>query len=201
MKVARLEIEQQRAEITIDIVNARLHVEMPEQDMDITSKPAEMFTECEDPEVILDLTELKANTGLKTYDQLLSEAATKASGKALQSIKDIVNTAAFVGDVAIHGNKIGKMAREKMLRMIEPDMGRSPVPPGPVKMKGYPGKLEIDWSKHEFYIDWIGKTMPEIYVEPPCSVEVEISTKPYIRISVKEIYIPASSGRNVNTEV
>lgn len=201
MKVTRLEIEQQRAEITIDITNARLHVDMPKQSMEITSRSPEMTTHLESPEVLLDLTELKANTGLKTYAQLIKDAAAKANTSALQGIREIVNTAEYVSNIAAPGNKIGMIARDKMLRVTEPDMGRSRVPPGPVKMKGHPGKLEVDWSDHEFSIDWNGKCTPEIYVEPPCSVEVEISTRPYISITVKEEYIPAAAGRNVNTEV
>jgi hypothetical protein len=104
-----------------------------------------------------------------------------------------------VGDVTIEGNKVAMAAKEQMLAYLDPDMGHKPVPPG-VGMDGRPGKLEIEWTEHDLSIDWSGDIMPEFYVEPPSSVNVEISRPPSLKISVEEVYIPASSGRKVNTE-
>jgi hypothetical protein len=197
----KINIEQQMAQIDIDIQQAKLHLEMPNRRMEINQKRPEMTVYREAPEVELDMSELKANTGRKTYDQLITEAAQNAKTEARQVVKDIVNESKYVGDVTIHGNKVAAAAKDKMLETPAPAMGHNPVPPGAVDMDGNPGKLEIEWSGYELSIDWTGECMPEVTVEPPCSVDVEISRPPSVRISVTEVYIPASSGRNVNTEV
>jgi hypothetical protein len=200
MRVMRINIEQQRAQIDIDIQNARLQLKMPDRRMEIRHIQPEMAVASEAPEVRLDMDELKANTGLKNNDQLLAEAVQKAKAEARQGVRDIVNLSDFLGDVTVQGNKVAMAAKDQMLAYQNPDMGRSPVPPG-VEMDGKPGKLEIEWTDHDLSIDWTGDYMPEFYVEPPCSVNVEISRPPSVKISVEEVYIPASSGRNVNTEV
>jgi hypothetical protein len=189
------------AQIDIRIQQARLHLEMPDRRMEIVSKRPEMRAFQEKPEVELDMDELKANMGLKTYDQMITEAAYNARTEARQGIRETVSQSKFIGDVTINGNKIAMVARDKMLEYSEPQMGHSPVPPGAVDMDGKPGTLEIEWSGYELSIDWSGEFMPEITVEPPSSVDVEISRPPRVKISVTEVYIPATSGRNVNTEV
>ncbi len=197
----RLNIEQQRAEIDINIQHARLHINMPERRMKITHQKPEMTIKQEKAEVMLDMDALKANMGLETYHQLTAEAAESAKATVRRSIAETVSTADYISDVAVKGNKVASAARREMLEFNKPVMGHNPVPPGPVEMEGNPGGFEIEWSGYDVSIDWVGGTMPEVYVEPPCSVEVEISKEPRVSISVSEIYIPPSEGRNINTEV
>ena len=201
MRVMRINIEQQLAQIDIKTQQAQLRVEMPDRRMEISQQRPVMTTRRGKSEVKLDMDELKSNTGRKPFDQLMAESAQSAKAEARQGVSDIVNQSKFIGDVTINGNKVAMAAKDKMLRYIEPDMGRSPGPPAAVKMEGKPGKLEIEWSDYELSIDWIGECTPEVYVEPPCSVDVEISREPSVKISVTELDIPASSGRNINTEV
>lgn len=201
MKVMRLSIEQHRAQINIEIQRAQLHVERPDRYMEIIHERPEMTVSLENAEVELDMDELKANIGLKTYGQLTAQAAADARAHANREIKEIVRTSKYIGDVTIHDNKVAKVAKDKMLEYHDPHMGRSPVPPGAVEMDGKPGTIEINWSSYELSIDWVGEYMPEVYVKPTGSVNVEISTQPSVKISVSEVYIPALSGRNVNTEV
>jgi hypothetical protein len=195
----RINIEQQRAQIDIDIQQAKLRLRMPERQMEISQVRPEMTVSREEPEVRLDMDGLKANMGLKTNDQLLTDAVRKAEAEARQGVRDIVNLSDFLGDVTVEGNRIAIAAKDQLLAYQSPDMGRSPVPPN-VEMDGKPGKLEIEWTDSQLSIDWTGDFMPEFYVEPPCSVNVEISQPPSVKISVEEVYIPAASGRNVNTE-
>ncbi len=200
MKVMRVEIEQQRAQIKIETQQAQLRVEMPDRRMEITQTRPEMTVHRNNPEIELDMDDFKANIGLKTYDQLIAEAAASARIEARQGTQEIVRTSKYIGDVTIHSNKVAEVSSDQMLEFSDPDMGHNPIPPGAVEMAGKPGTLEIEWSGFEVSIDWVGDSMPEIYVEPPCSVNVEISTQPFIKISASEVYIPASSGRNVNTK-
>lgn len=196
----RINIEQQTAQIDIDIQHARLRVKMPERRMEIRHTRPEMAVSSEAPEVRVDMDELKANAGLKTSGQLLAAAEQKAEAAARQGVREIVNLAGFLGDVTVEGNKVAMAAKERMLAYRNPAMGRSPVPPR-AEMDGKPGKLEIEWTGYDLLIEWTGDVMPEFYVEPPCSVNVEISRPPSLKITVEEVYIPPSSGRNVNTEV
>jgi hypothetical protein len=201
MKLMRLEIEQQRAQINIDIQQARIRVDMPERRIEINQTRPEMTTHFEQPDVELNMDALKANIGLQNYDVLTAQAAAAAHAKAQQGIREIVSRTDYVSDVTIPGNKVATLAKDQMLAYQDPDMGHSRVPPEAVEMEGKPGSLSIEWSDYDLSIDLVGENAPEIYLEPPSSVDVEISTRPDVKISVSEVYIPTAAGRNLNTEV
>ena len=201
MRVMRLEIEQQRAQIDINIQPAQLHIEMPDRSMEINQKRPEMTARREQAGVELDMEEHKVNMGLKNYKQMTAAATADALASAQQGIREIVSTSKHLGDVTAHGNKVAAVVKDKMLEFSDPKMGHSPIPPGAVEMDGKPGTLEINWSDYDLSIDWSGECVPEISVEPQNSVDVELSTQPSVKMSASEVYIPASTGRNVNTEV
>jgi len=195
-----LEIDQRMAKIGIEVQQAQLHVEMPDQSMEINWEPPKMTINHKSGDVDLNMDEFKSNLGLKNYDELIDDAASEAFTTAAEATKDIVNTAAFVGDVSIGGqNKVGEAAKNKMLEYIDTNTGRSSVPPN-ITMDGHPGSLEIEWTKGELSVDFEGGGMAEVYVEPPCSVEVQLAERPYVRVSLAEESIPPASGRKVSLQ-
>ncbi len=200
MKVVRLEIEQQRAEINVEIQRAQLHVEMPDRKMDIEQVSPEMEVRRENGEVRIDMDAFRSNLGLKSTGELTREAAARARAESLRGIRESVNTAAFVGDVTISGDKIGMAARDKLLEFKDPSPGRSPVPPS-TDMTGIPGETEIEWSRGDLSIEWEGAVMPEVYVEPPGSVEVSLSERASVSVTLVEESIPPASGRNVSVQI
>ena len=200
MEIPRLRIEQQMAKIGIKVQHAQLHMDMPDMSMEINWKPPKMTVNRESAGIALNMDEVKANLGLKNNDQLKDDVVTKAYQAAKEGTQKIVKTAAYVGDVTIHGqNKIGAAARNKMLEYIDTDMGHSSVPPG-IEMDGYPGSLAIDWAKGEISIDFKGGGMANGYVDPPCSVEVYLKQRPNVRISLAEGSILPTTGRRVSLQ-
>lgn len=200
MKITRLEIEQQRAEISIETQKAQLHVEMPDRRLKISSEVPQMTVHREDGSIELDMDEFKSNLGLKNYDVLTKDAVSKAYQESAQGIRDIVNNAAFVGDPSINGNKVAMAAKDKMLESVDISTGRSSVPPK-IEMEGNPGSLEINWTKGDVSIELEGKGQLDVYAEPPCSVEIELSQHPIVRVALVEESIPSAVGRSVSTKI
>lgn len=200
MEMPRLEIDQQMARISVDTVRARLNVRNHTRSMTMERKPQEMSIRHEMGKVSLDSGEVRANMGLKSSEELTNTAAAAAYDTAKQGISETVANTAYVSDVKIKGVKIGAAARNKMLQPIEPNPGYSTIPPK-VAMDGDPGSFNIDWTRGTVSVGWEGKWRPELFVDPHCSVEVQLSQRPSVRISLAEDSIPVLSGRNVSTRV
>ena len=198
MQGVKLNIEQQRAQISIDIQNARIHVKVPQRQMQINHEPARMKITRSEGEVDIDLQAVKNNLGLKSYEERTRAAVQKAKANAQQSVRESVSDAAQISDVS-KGQSIGKLAKSKLIAFKNPKPGRSPVPP-PVEMDGKPGQMQIEWIKGGITIDWEGENLVEVYVEPPHSVNIELSQRSSIQISLIEETLPEILGRKVSAE-
>ncbi len=201
MKVRRVQIEQQRAQLKIDSQMASLSIDMPIRRMKVEQRSAEMSVETEPARVKLDMEDFKNKIGIKSIYKLIDESSAQAIAHASEAIKEISNDGYFVGALPSNGNPIAELNRMKMLKVEEPKLYNGNVPDGTIKMEGTPGDIQIDWSSHEVKIIWDEYQTPSITVEPKASVNVELSPKPSIEFTVVEQTIPKESGRIVDTEV
>lgn len=200
MRVRRIEIEQQLAQIRVDSRMASLSVEMRRRGMSVEQNNARMQVERSSPDIALDMREFRDNIGLKSVFTLTRESAARAQAQVSQSIKKFASNADFIGTLPQNGNPIAQVARRQMLEPTVFDSGRSRVPEGAVKMEGKPGNLRIDWSKHDLVINWDQFQTPVITVEPKASVEVELAREPILEFTVVEEYIPKETGQTLDTE-
>lgn len=198
MQGIKLNIEQQRAQISIDIQNAQIHVKVPQRQMRINHEPARMEVTRSEGKVNIDLQAVKSNLGLKNYDEMTRAAIQKAKAKAQESIRENVSDAAQVSDPS-KGQNLGKLAKSKMMAFKNPKPGRSPVPP-PVGMEGKPGQMQIEWVRGGITIDWEGENLVEVYVEPPHSVNIQLTQRASIQVSLIEETLPEVLGRKVSAE-
>lgn len=200
MKVQRIEIEQQLAQIRVDSQMASLSVEMRRRSMSLEQGNARMQVERSAPDIALDMQEFRDNIGLKSVFTLTRESVAKAQAQVSQSIKKFASNADFIGTLPQSGNPIAQVARQQMLEPSVFDSGRSQVPEGAIKMEGKPGDLQIDWSKQDLVINWDQFQTPVITVEPKASVNVEIAREPILEFTVVEEYIPKETGQTLDTE-
>lgn len=200
MKVQRLQIEQQRAQIRIDSQRATLNIQMPDRTMTVEQRRAQMSVERESGEVVLDMENFRNHIGLKSIRTLTEESAARAQAQVEQSIKEFAADADFIGTLPASGNPISQVARSRMLESKAPEMNSGKVPDGTVGMEGKPGEFSIDWSKHDLKINWDAFQSPVITVEPKASVDVQIVQEPHIEFTVVEQTIPAETGTTVDAE-
>ncbi|MPM97961.1 hypothetical protein SDC9_145142 [bioreactor metagenome] len=162
--------------------------------MTVDQARAQMRVEQQAPEVELDMQAFRDTLGMKTMGTLNKQAAQRAKSTASQGIKDIAADANFVGTLPSEGNAIGKLARMRMMEVSTPQTGIGEGATGNVGMKGDPGKLQIDWDKHDLKITWNDYQTPVITVEPKPSVSVEMIQEPQVQITVVEMSIPPEVG-------
>lgn len=200
MKVQRLQIEQQMAQIRIDSKLANLSIEAPHRRMRITRQDAQMTVQREAPDVELDMQDFRNKNGIKDIKAFMDDNTAKAYRQADQGIRETARDGDFVGTLPGSGSSIGRLAKSKLLEADMPEMNSGQVPYGPVKMKGDIGALAIDWSSHDLKIEWDDYQAPQITVEPKASVDVSVAREPYLEFTVVEQAIPPEKGTAVDAE-
>lgn len=200
MNVQRLQIEQQMARIEVETQNASLEIDMKQRKMKVEQQNAKMSVERQDPQIEFDFEDFYDNIGLKSIRTLSKESAAKADAQASKETKEIVEDGKFVGALPSSGNKIGQLARSKMLEKYVPEIGTQ-VPNGAIKMRGIPGDITIDWSSQDLRIVWDKLQSPGIEVAQKASVTVKQVQEPRIEYSVVEEMVPSETGKTVDTEV
>lgn len=202
MRLQRLEIEQQMAVLRIETTNAQLHVEMPDRTMSIEYTPSEMTTTHEDPELLIESKGFKHTLKMDDIFTYSGQNEAKAKGEYEKGVKRTAQDGDYVANTKIRGNRLAQIQKRKILERKAMRMNSGKVPEDAMTIKGRPGKLKIDWSRHEVDITWEGNTFPQIYVDPPYAVEVYLDEKPYIRISLAaDNAFVDISGHNVDMVV
>ena len=200
MKVRRLQIVQQKAQIQIDSQMAYLSIEMPKRIMSLETQRAKMNVKTQPAKVDLDMEDFKNKIGIKSMQTLNDQIAAKAFSHVTSTIKEIANDAAYIGTLPSSGNPIADLSRSKMLRVEEPKLYDGASLDGTIKMSGTPGDIQIDWTSNEVKISWDEFQSPSITVEPKASVNVEMVQKPSVEFTVVEQTIPAETGRILDAE-
>ena len=201
--MARLNIEQQYAKISVDIQPAKIRIEKPEKSMHIHQQVPQMLVEWEAPRVELNFEEARAKLGSNAATPTTSNQMTIRSLAAIHNI-------AYTGGTPVsqqNENELkvtGNAPAAEVLQTIRER--RIPDDVKPIHRELSPsvrwerGDMSIQWSAHEFYIEWEGESLPQITVEP-CSVDIYIEQKPYIRIYLDEENLPKAVGNEVDTEL
>lgn len=201
MKIQRLQIDQQMAQIRVDSQMAALSIDMPKRTMEIEQRHAQMSIEKAAPKIELDMQSFRNSIGLKDALTLMEETAAAAKEIASQNIKQTAAEGDIIGTLPSNVNIIAQVAKNNMLEVKAPVMNSGKVPSGPVKMEGKPGKLDINWSRHDLKINWNNFQTPTITVEPKASVDVQVVTEPYIEYTVIEEEIPPDIGMEIDEEI
>lgn len=196
MKVQRLVIDQQRAQIEITNQMGKLAIDCNyRRGMQVDAQQAAMTADFQQGKVSLDSTALQDNLALRDFRSLQEHCASTAQQKAQSGIREIAQDGDFTAQQPNPGDLIGKLAQQKILSGTPtPSYGRSTVPEAAVKMTGVAGGYEIEWEPQQFEINWDQLQGPNITLEPPPSVDIRLAQDAQVECDVVEETIPAEPG-------
>jgi len=196
-------IDQQIAEIGVSVTPAKMRISTPRMQMKITTENPEMQIDKKAPSFKVNRKKINNESGLKTPMELTKAFRNEGASGALRGTKTAGTDGDFIGDLRIRGDRIAKLSRSKSLasatRRKRLDLGLMPQSSPEVEWdKGY---LRINWSKHSIVIDWDGEYMPQLTIDPKCSVEVYLRKEPFFRVTVENMLDPKSPGRYVDRAI
>ena len=202
--IPKIKIEQQRAEIGINITQAQMHISNPRRKMRITYEAPKMEIENTMPSFKINRKKINSETGLKSPLELTMQGAAKGREGGMRGARKALEDGNFLGDIRNYpGDKIGELARNRTRERLGPkQINIGLMPESSPEVTWERGHMRMSWSKHSLVIDWEGDYAPEVTVDPPHSVEVYLNQKPYFRVLVEEGDPPESTpGRQVNTTI
>lgn len=201
--VSRMIIEQQRAIIGINHVWARMHISTPQPQMSMQNVTPEMDIEFQMPRFRRNVVRLSHESGLSLPRDLINNMARKGMTAGTRAIRRFVDEGNHLGDVrrGSGGSRTAQLSqnrvRERLSRNTEINIGVMPesIP----ELEWEMGHFRINWSTHSVVIDWDGDYLPEVTIDPKHSIEVYLSTSPYIRIIVEPMQVDeAVQGRHID---
>jgi hypothetical protein len=198
MKVQRLVIDQQRAQIEITNQMGRLAIDCNyRRGMQVDAQHASMTADYQPGKVMLDATALQDNLALRNFRSLQRHSASVAQQKAQAGTRETSQDGEFTAQQPHAGSSlVGQLARQKTIadHATAPTYGRSTVPEAAVKMTGVAGGYEVEWEPQQFEINWDQLKGPNITLEPPPSVDIRLAQDAQVECQVVEESIPAEPG-------
>jgi len=201
--IRKLTIDQQLAEIGVNVTSAKMNINLPRMKMKITTENPQMDIERKSPTFKINRKKLNSESGLKPPMELAKEWRAKGLSGAQKGTKTAGDDGDFLGDTRIRGNRIAKLSRNKAMaaatRRKQSNIGLMPKSSPEVEWdKGY---MRINWSKHSIVVDWDGEYMPQLTIDPKHSVEIFMRTEPHFKVMVEDLIAPNSPGRYVDQAI
>jgi len=201
--IPKIKIEQQSAEMGLNITQAQMRITNPRRKMRVTYESPEMQIENKMPSFKINMKKINSEIGLKPPKEFTAHGAAKGREGSMRGARKALEDGNFLGDIRNYpGDKIGQLARNRaMERLGTKQINVGLMPESSPEVTWERGHMRMSWSKHSLVIDWEGDYMPEVSVDPPYSVEVYLSKKPYFRVLVEEGDAPETSGGQVDRRI
>ena len=200
--ISRVTIDQQLAEIGVNVTPARLHIERGRMQMKISTESSKMDIEKQDPSFKVNRKKINNESGLKTPDAVTMAYRNAGRSGAMRGARSAKDDGNFLGETRNRGDRVARLARGKtMSRMGKKQTNLELMPKSLPEIEWSKGSMRINWSKHSVVIDWDGEYMPKLTVDPKYSVEVFLRTEPYFRINVEPATDPFTPGKIVDKAI
>ena len=200
--ISRITIDQQLAEIGVNITPAKLHIERGRMQMKISTESSQMEIEQQEPTFKVNREKINNESGLKTPEAVTMAYRDEGKSGAMRGARTAKDDGNFLGETRNRGDRVARLAHNKaMSRMGKKQTNLDLMPKSLPEVEWSKGSMRINWSKHSVVIDWDGEYMPKLTVDPRYSIEVFLRTEPYFHVSVQTDPGPNAPGNIVDKAV
>jgi len=201
--IQKIKIDQQLAEIGLQITPAHMSINRPRLKMKITTEPSRMEIESQSPSFKVNRKKINSESGLKSPIEMVSSYKNAGRAAALKAMKTSGKEGDFLGNTRIRGDRIAKLSRSKAMKSAtkKKQIDLQLMPKSSPEVEWDKGYMRINWSKHSVVIDWDGEYMPQVTVDPKYSVEVYMRTEPYFRVMIEGPDDPGMPGKYVDRAI
>ena len=202
--IQKIVIDQQFAEVGVRSTPAKMHITLPQMEMQIKTESPHMEIERKAPTFKVNWKKVRSESGLKSPSEITTAYRDAGRAGAHKGAKTAVEDGNFLGDAAKKpGDRVAKLAHNKAMAAVmkrkQSNIGLMPKNRPEVEWdKGY---MRINWSKHSIVIDWDGEFMPQLTIDPKYSLEIFLRTEPYFRVRVEDMVDPNMPGRIVDRAI
>jgi len=188
----RLEITSTRAQTEITTKIRRFKA---------TRAAPQMKVERKAPSFKIDWNRVWAESGRRSPDILRRYSTQKNRGKVDSAVRRIAKNGDYMMALNTYANTkrnpIAELAWQNMYQDFSVETNVAYMPKTKPTASWDPGYVKIDWTTGELQIEWDNDFMPEVKVKPH-SVEIRLSGRAEVKITVDDRRVARPSGRKVN---
>ena len=201
--IHRILIDQQLAELGVNVTPAKMRINTPRMQMRIRSEIPQMEIERQAPRFRVNRKKINSESGLKSPMDFTHAFRDEGRAAALRGAGTAKDDGNFLGEIRRRGDKVGQLARSKAMSAVmrKQQINIGLMPKSSPEVEWDEGYLQINWSKHSLVIDWDGEFMPQLTIDPKYSLEIYLRTEPYFRIVIEEVTDPNMPGRLVDQAI
>lgn len=196
-----MNITTHRPRLDITTTNARLDITNRIRRMSASRTAPKMTVERTNPSFKVDWSRVWSESGRRTPSNLSGYVRQQSASKVQRAIQRTVQTGDQMKDIQNYqGSKtpIGAdLAWRHMMEDGQVETNISSMPHSKPNVTWDPGSIKIDWSTGEVHIEWDDDYMPDVSFTPH-SVEIRLTGRSGVDISVDESNVMPLSGRRIN---
>ena len=185
MPIQRMVIDQQFGQIGIRSSHARMQIGMPKGQMRFRDNKAQLQVDTQIPRFRVPRERIRRELNLAGPVTFAKEFRDKGKMKALRAIGTYAADGDFIANPHIPGDKsIPMMTANKMKRFFQrPEVNIGLMPSSPPSLDWDKGRIDINFTKHNFAVDWNGSNRIDVSVDTGYPVEVFLSRQHYFRVA------------------
>lgn len=195
-----LDIQTSRPRLDITTTNAKLIVSNKIRRFRAKRVAPQMMVERQAPVMKVDWSRVWAESGRRSPEKLKQYMNQLSKQNVERAIQTIVGNGNYMlqleNYIGTKKNPIGDISFEQMMSEL-PEINVAMMPQSMPDVSWDPGFVKIEWTTGEMQIEWDDDFMPDVTVTPH-SVEIRLSGRSEVKISVKEDRVPYTNGKKVN---
>jgi len=200
MTIPRIRIDQQTAQIGVRGGPASLQISQPNGQIDIQQSTPVLSIDTQIPTFRGNRKRVNNESGLMDSLTLAKDFRNKGRSAALRAASDYKNDGNFIANPNIPGDRaIPMMAANRMRRFFQKqDYNIGLMPSSIPSLDWDRGYVNINFSRHNISINRTGGAVsPQISANINFPVDVSLTRRPYVNVSVEQVTI----GRYVDRTV
>lgn len=198
--IPNIVIDQCFGSLGIELTPAQMKITTPRPEMQITNEPPEFTVEQKFPELKVNWDNDYKASAAKPMRRQQHIAAPQVHVQN-HNTENHTNSDELGASRARGTRRAKQRSQQKQINMEQVQINLNSVPASSPKYEWTPGVININWTRGNLSVDWVGEYMPQVVVDPPFSIDVYLREKPYIKIMVEDGSAPGPAGANVDMKL
>lgn len=183
MRLQRIIIDKQMAQVGINHAPARLQINSPSPNFELNQSRSQLEINRRDASFTYDRQRLDNERGLAS----IRDVSRNFAGEGRQAAMRATARYSQEGDrqAKVPGDQIPGISRSRSMSRLGPrEINIGLMPRSPPNLNWDTGGVDINFTRHNISVSSSGINMAEIPTDPRVAVTTYIETRPYIHISV-----------------
>ena len=195
-----LEITTSRPRLEITSTKAQFNISHKTRQFKSRRVPPQMKVDKQAPSFKVDWGRVWAESGRRSPERLKQHLNQMSKQNVARAIQNFVSNGNYMAQlqnyVGTKKNPIGEIAWQEMRNEL-PEINVAMMPESRPEITWDPGYMKIEWTTGELQIEWDKDFKPDVTITPH-SVEIKLSGRSEVKISVKEDRVSQTNGKKVN---